>query len=259
MSPLGHFIEPQQQRQHRRFAAAGGADQRGDLAGLGDETHAVEHRLVRRDRRSVTSRNSTRASVSFSAGLSSSSGSLAGLSTISSNLRAPIRLAVQFDVEPRQPLGRLIGQQERGQEREELAGRRAHRDHAVAAIHQPARDRETAQRFHQRAGAVGDPRHLVGVALDRGDAGVDALAHGLFQRERLDGADALQRFLHGFQNVGGAGELVVREALDPLHQLAQHQHRRRRHHESEQRHIGILHHHDDDQPDQRQQIAPDAR
>ena len=157
------------------------------------------------------------------------------------------QVAVQLDVEPRQPLGRLIGQQERGQEREELARRRAHRDHAVAAIHQPARDREAAERFHQRARAVGDPRHLVGVALDRADAGVDALAHGLFERERLDGADALQRFLHGLHDVGGAGELVVREALDPLHQLAQHQHRRRRHQEAEQRHIGILHHHHDDE------------
>ena len=48
---VGHFIEPQQQRQHGRFAAAGGADQRGDLAGLGDEAHAVEHGLARRDRR----------------------------------------------------------------------------------------------------------------------------------------------------------------------------------------------------------------
>ena len=46
MSPCAHLVEAQQQGQHRRFAAAGGADQRGDLAGLGCETHAVEHHLV---------------------------------------------------------------------------------------------------------------------------------------------------------------------------------------------------------------------
>src|SRR3984885_14069170 len=41
------LVEAQQQREYRRFAAAGGADQRGDLAGLGAEAHAVQHRLVR--------------------------------------------------------------------------------------------------------------------------------------------------------------------------------------------------------------------
>jgi len=42
---------------------------------------------------------------------------------------------------------------------------------------------------------------------------VDAPLHGLFQREGLDRTDALQRFLHGFEDVGGAGELVVGETL----------------------------------------------
>ena len=79
------------------------------------------------------------------------------------------QVAVEVDVEPRQPLGRLGSQQERGHEGEELAGRGAQRDHAVAAIQQAAGDREAAERFHQRAGAVGDPRHLVGVALDDRD------------------------------------------------------------------------------------------
>jgi hypothetical protein len=80
---------------------------------------------------------------------------------------------------------------------------------------------------------------------------------GLLERERLDGADALQRFLHGLHDVGGAGELVVREALDALHQLAQHQHRRRRHQEAEQRHIRILHHHHATSAISEQQIASD--
>src|SRR2546430_9519136 len=35
------------QRQHRRLAAAGRADQCGDLAGLGDKAHPLQHRLVR--------------------------------------------------------------------------------------------------------------------------------------------------------------------------------------------------------------------
>ena len=123
-------------------------------------------------------------------------------------------------------------------------------DHAVSAIEQAARDRETAERFHQRVGAVGHARHLVGIAFDDRDILVDAPLHGVFQREGLHGADALQRFLHGLQDVSRPGELVIGKALDPLHELAQHQHRRRRDAESQQRHVGILHQHHGDEPDQ---------
>ncbi len=42
-----HFVEPQQEREHGGLAAAGRADQRGGLAGLGDEAHVLQHRLVR--------------------------------------------------------------------------------------------------------------------------------------------------------------------------------------------------------------------
>jgi hypothetical protein len=136
-------------------------------------------------------------------------------------------------------------------------GRLAERDHAVAAIEQAAGDREAAKHFHQRAGAVGHPRHLVGVALDGCDVLVDAIAHRLFERERLHRANALQRFLHRFENVGGAEELVVGKPLDPLHQLAQDQHRRRRQDESQQRHQRVLDHHHDDEADQLQQVAAD--
>ncbi len=38
------LVESQQQCQHGGLAATGRADQRGDLAGLGDEAHAVEQR-----------------------------------------------------------------------------------------------------------------------------------------------------------------------------------------------------------------------
>jgi hypothetical protein len=45
MAPNG-LVKPEQQRQHGGLAAAGRADQRGHLAGLGDEAHAIEHDLV---------------------------------------------------------------------------------------------------------------------------------------------------------------------------------------------------------------------
>ena len=124
------LIEPQQQRQHGGFAAAGRADQRGDLAGLGDKAHAVEHRLVRPIGEADVAEFDPRIRQLQRRLVVVRRARWPGLSTISSSLRAPIRLAVQLDVEPRQAFGRLIGQQERGQERKELAGRRADRDHA---------------------------------------------------------------------------------------------------------------------------------
>ncbi len=167
-------------------------------------------------------------------------------------------LAVEVDVEPRQPLGRLGRHQERGHEGEERAGRGVERDHAVAAIEQAAGDREAAEHLHQRVGAVGDAGHLVGVALDDRDVLVDALLHGVFERECLHRADALERFLHRLQDVGGAGELVEGEALDALDQLAQHQHRRRHHDEADERHHRVLPHHHADHGEQHHEVAPDG-
>ena len=91
-------------------------------------------------------------------------------------------------------------------------GRRAGLDHAVAAIGDGDGDGAAAERLHQRAGAVGHARHLVGFVLDRGDVAVEAFAHGVFQREGLDDADALQRFLQRLQDPGAAVELAARDA-----------------------------------------------
>ena len=254
---LLHLIEPQQQRQHRRFAAAGGADQSGGLAGLGDEAHGLQHRLVRPvgeidvakldpcvrefQRRLVVVGGLARRAVD----------------DLEQHPRTD-QLAVEVDIETGQALGRLGCQQERGHEGEKLSGRGAERDHAVAAIEQAAGDRKAAEHFHQRVGAIGDPRHLVGVPLDDRDVLVDAPLHGRFQRERLHRADALQRFLHGLHDVGAAGELIVGEALDALHQLAQDQHRRRHHHEADKRQHRILRHHHEYQADQQQHVASDG-
>jgi hypothetical protein len=47
IAPPLHFVKAQQQVEHRRLAAARGADQRGYLAGLGGKRHAAQHGLVR--------------------------------------------------------------------------------------------------------------------------------------------------------------------------------------------------------------------
>ena len=119
---------------------------------------------------------------------------------------------IEIDVEAREPLGRLVGEQERGQEREELARRRAGLDHAVAAVDHGDRDRDAAERLHQRAGAVGDARHLVGLLLELGDVGVEARAHRVLEREGLDDADALHGLLQGLEDARAAGELPLGDA-----------------------------------------------
>ena len=70
------------------------------------------------------------------------------------------------------------------------------------------RDREAAERLHQRARAIGDARHLVGFVLHVGDALASMRrAHLVFERERLDDAHALQGLLQGLDDARAAGEL----------------------------------------------------
>ena len=164
---------------------------------------------------------------------------------------------VELDVEARQPLRRLIGQHEGGEEREELPRRRAGFDHAEAAVDQRAGDGEAAERFHQRAGAMRHPRPFVGLVLELGDVGVEPPPHHVFEREGLDGADALHRLLHGLQDARAAEELVAGDAVDAADHLAQHHERGRRHDEAEKRHDRVLIDHHREQADQREQIAAD--
>ena len=187
--------------------------------------------------------------------MSSSAGSLGGEFEHFEQDAHADQSAVELDIEARQALGRLIGQEERGDEGEELARRRPGRDDAIAAIGDGHGDGDAAERFHQRRGAAGNARQLVGLVLDRRDVAVEAFAHGVFQRERLDDADALQRLLQRLDDTGAAHELAVRDPFDAADQLAQHQQSRRRHHEGEKRHQRVFDDHDGDQPDQRQQVA----
>ena len=78
-----------------------------------------------------------------------------------------------------------------------------------------------AKRFHDRTGAVADPRHFVRLVLDRGHARVEPPPHLVFQPEGLDHAHALQGFLHRLDDVRAAGELHARDAAYAADQLAQ--------------------------------------
>ena len=60
----------------------------------------------------------------------------------------PDQTAAQIQVETCKPLGRFIGQHERGQKREELAGCGSGLDHAKTAVDERNRDGESAERLH---------------------------------------------------------------------------------------------------------------
>src|SRR5262249_59425486 len=122
--------------------------------------------------------------------------------------------AVEVDMERGKAFGWLISQNEGGEKREELTGRGPGLYHAEAAVNQCAGDGESAERFHQRARAVGDARPFIRFVLEVGNTSVEAGAHGLFERERLEDAHALQALLQRFENARAAGELMMRNRLD---------------------------------------------
>ena len=196
-----------------------------------------------------------RPALTLSGGLSSSFGSDGGASMMSNSTRTPTMLRVELDVEPRQPLGRLVGQQECGEEGEELARRRTRLDDAIAAVDHRQRDGEAAERLHQRACAVRDPRPAVGFFFELGDVGMHARAHLVFKRERLDRAHALHRLLQALEQPRAADELAQRNMVDAANHLAQHEQRGRHDHQADQRHPRILQDHHSDQRNHRQEIA----
>src|SRR5262245_18822064 len=107
----------------------------------------------------------------------------------------PDQSAVEVDIEPGEALGWLISQHEGREKREELSGSGPGLDHAEAAVNQCAGDRESAERLHQRARAIGDARPFVRFVLEVGNASVEAPTHGLFERDRLADANALAGLL----------------------------------------------------------------
>ena len=70
---------------------------------------------------------------------------------ISNRMRTPTSALIEIDVEPRQPLGRLVGQQEGGDEGEELARRRAGIDRR-GSRHRSSRRRSRSRRAFPSAG-----------------------------------------------------------------------------------------------------------
>src|SRR5262249_7982109 len=251
-------IEAQDQIENCRFTAARGSDEWGDMAGFRDEGQVPDDLLAPAIRELHVRE--------FDPRLRKLQRRLAFVSRFGRGVvddleqdAHPDQSAVEVDIETGEALGWLISQHEGREKREELTERGPGLDHAEAAVSQCAGDRESAERLHQRARAIGDARPFVRFVLEVGNASVEAPAHGLFERERLDDAHALQGLLQRFENARAAGELMMRNRLDAADHLAQDQHRRRYHDDAEHGQHGILHGHDRGKPDEGKQITTERR
>jgi hypothetical protein len=162
---------------------------------------------------------------------------------------------LQFEIEPGEALGRLVGENERRDERGKPAWRAAEHEHIVAADQQHPRDRNSAEGLHQRRSAIGDARQLVGGALDFIDMRVDLRAHDVLEIECLDDLESLHRLLERLENEHVAAELRKRDAAYPLDQLAQKQHRGRKNDERGERQQRRPIDHDRAERDESEEIA----
>ena len=203
----GGLVKAQQQVEHRGLAAARRSDQRRHLAGLGHERHAAQHRLAhaieeahvgelharRRElqRRLVVVRRLGRGLIDH----------------LEQHPHAD-QMVVEFEIEPRQALCRLVGEQERSEERDEVARRRALIDDQIAAVDDRER-RSRGRRASPSAGLRGWRRAPTCRLRVRTSVTLTSkpLTHLVLERERLDDAHALQRLLHRLDGARAAGEL----------------------------------------------------
>ena len=107
---------------------------------------------------------------------------------------------LDFQIEPAQPLGRLIGEQQRADEGDEGAGVLAAIDDAPAAIEDDACDRQAAERVGERVRHRLDGRDLVGGALDIAHGRGHALAHAPLEIVGFDDPHALRGLEHDVED-----------------------------------------------------------
>ena len=188
------LVKAQYQVEDRRFAAARGADQRGDVSRLGDEGQASDHLLAGTVRELHV--------CEFHPCLRKLERRLVFLGGFRGRMVDDVeqdahshQSAIEVEIEAGKAFGRLVSEHEGREKREELTRGCSGLDHPEAAVNQRAGDREPAEGLHQRTRAVGHPRPLVRLVFEFGNAGVEALAHGIFERKRLDDTHALQRLL----------------------------------------------------------------
>ena len=252
------LVEALDQAHDRGFAGARGADEGGGLGGLRHEREAAQHRLAgaigeldvaefdlaafHREVRQAFGLALRRRAVD----------DIEQLADIDEVRR-------EIDIDARKPLRRLVGEQERGNDRKEFAGQAAALEHAEARIHHRRRHREAAEHLHQRARARAHARHFVHRLLDLADMRVHACAQHVLHVEGLDHADSLNGLLHGLDDFSGADELTLHDLARAPDERAHADHRDRQGDETNKGEEGVLNDHHRDEANERQKIAADRR
>ena len=255
---LMDVVEAQDQAHDRRLAAARAADQRGRLAGLGDEADVAQHRLLRAIAEADVAKLEP-AGRDREFGLVGQLALLVGLvEKIVQHPDAEQRRR-EVDVQARQPLHRLVDHDHRGDEREQGARRLAAVDHRAAAVEHDGGDGEAGEALHHRARARADPRELVGGAWKLSIAARLTFAHEAFEGERFDDADALRGLLQRFHDRHRALEFVGHDLAHADADLAHGEGGDGHEDQRDRREQRVAHDHDDDQADEGQQVAPDRR
>ena len=147
-------VETQDQVEHRGFAAAGWADKRNQLSSFGDEAYAPQHRRTGAISEAHIGELEP-GSAQFERGLVVIVWlACRAVDHFVEHAHAD-QIAGEVEVEPRQAFRRLIGQKEREQKREKLAGLRSGLDDSIAAIDKCQQDRDAGEDVHHRRGTAG--------------------------------------------------------------------------------------------------------
>ena len=252
----GRIVEARNEADDGRFAGAGRADQRRGLAAFGHETDALEDLLaiaigevdiVERDR---CGRHLQRLRIRLVALVRHRVEDFVDHPRIDGG-------ALQRHLQARKTTGRIVGHQEGGDEGEEGARRYIVVDRAEGGIAENAGDREARKGLRHRRGALGqagDPvRAVLRTLDDRLDLALQLLLHG----EGLDDRDALDRLLHGAENMAVDLDRFARRVAQAARHVAKADQQRRRDQEDDDRQHPVLAEHDADQRDQREEIARD--
>ena len=165
--------------------------------------------------------------------------------------------ALEIGLHAGQPLGRLVCQQQRGDEGHDRAGRFLRDGGTIAGIGDDAGDREPGEDLGDRCHPLRDARDAVCPRLGEVDEHADLVGELLLHREGLDDGDALRRLLHCADQPRIDLDGLARRPPQPPHQVVDRKHDGRADHQCDHRQDRILVDHDAEQCDQGHRVARD--
>ncbi len=164
-------------------------------------------------------------------------------------------LAGELHVEAGEPRRRFIGKQHGGDERDEGAGAGALVNDGMAGPKENAGNGDAGEGLHDRRCRSAHGGDAVGALLGLGDRLIHAVAHGAFEVEGPDDADAERGLLEESAETADEAELAVRRLARPFDEPRDGEDGDRRDDEDDERHQRALPDHDADEDDEGEEIA----